>query len=781
MPDLTVKNIIQFILKGRGDAKRAQDELDKTKKKAGQTRKGLNALGKSADQVRGQLAGMIGGVVLARFAALSIQLEANIQRRLLAIRQQMQGLGIEADTQLPRVERFLTALEETGGVLTQDAIGPFQKFLGITKDVEGAMFAVKLAADLTNAGLGDMGTNSERLANLLQGEVTEAAKSLGLQLRDQNGRVKTQTELLDELLLLYGGFSEANQDAQADLEGISSVFNQLKRDVGAALTPALKVFKVGLEVVINSVKSLGVILGGAIDEALAGFQGLGNIIRSALDFRLLRAEGPRAYLQQIRGAAENTIQQVNASARSTQEELRELWAKETEEFEQKEEGKAALFAIAQAKQTEVALRETRKRQEAILQAEVQGAEQGSKAKLEAELRLLEFRKQQAIKAAQEQGKSVAGVEDAFDAQRLAKEEAFQRSVQQFQQQAQQGLLQQQLAALDEGTQVRLDKELEILDKQREQALEMAQKLGADEEAIRETFRLARLQKLSEFNEQRAQQESAAILAQIEAEKELEEARLEESLASLAEHDQNRLSLQQEALERQAELELEQLALRHEQELEALGDHTEAKAALEEAYQDQILAVQSRTAAASIAIRRQEAEHEAQIQAQLRDQVFQTIDAVFGKSKATAIAKAIISTWVGANKALEDWGWPLGPVFAALIVAQGLATVNRIRKQEPQGFDDPANDRLAYLGGRRWATDMLNLQAAGFRDTLQEFVRSGFFPSASPVTNQTFDQRQESSTRNFNFNAPVFAGRSSIRKLRRLISEADREDRSRRIQ
>lgn len=70
--------------------------------------------------------------------------------------------------------------------------------------------------------------------------------------------------------------------------------------------------------------------------------------------------------------------------------------------------------------------------------------------------------------------------------------------------------------------------------------------------------------------------------------------------------------------------------------------------------------------------------------------------VFKLNKAAGIGKAIMSTFTGAAKALE-WGWPLGPVFAASIVATGLAQVAQIKAQSFQGQADAGMDFVPYAG------------------------------------------------------------------------------------
>lgn len=51
-------------------------------------------------------------------------------------------------------------------------------------------------------------------------------------------------------------------------------------------------------------------------------------------------------------------------------------------------------------------------------------------------------------------------------------------------------------------------------------------------------------------------------------------------------------------------------------------------------------------------------------------------AMFELNKVAAMANTIMSTYTGATKALE-WGWPLGPIFAGIIIAAGLANLQAI--------------------------------------------------------------------------------------------------------
>jgi TP901 family phage tail tape measure protein len=56
--------------------------------------------------------------------------------------------------------------------------------------------------------------------------------------------------------------------------------------------------------------------------------------------------------------------------------------------------------------------------------------------------------------------------------------------------------------------------------------------------------------------------------------------------------------------------------------------------------------------------------------------------MFAIGKAFSISQAIINTLVGATKAYAEFGWPLGAVFAAAVIAGGMAQVAKIASQQP---------------------------------------------------------------------------------------------------
>ncbi|MGI2107330.1 hypothetical protein [Shewanella frigidimarina] len=70
--------------------------------------------------------------------------------------------------------------------------------------------------------------------------------------------------------------------------------------------------------------------------------------------------------------------------------------------------------------------------------------------------------------------------------------------------------------------------------------------------------------------------------------------------------------------------------------------------------------------------------------------------MFMANKAMKIADALMSTYKGAAAAWE-WGMPMGPIFAAMITAQGLMNVNSIKNQQFVGQFHDGIDSLPSTG------------------------------------------------------------------------------------
>ncbi|WP_421292967.1 hypothetical protein [Aeromonas veronii] len=78
--------------------------------------------------------------------------------------------------------------------------------------------------------------------------------------------------------------------------------------------------------------------------------------------------------------------------------------------------------------------------------------------------------------------------------------------------------------------------------------------------------------------------------------------------------------------------------------------------------------------------------------QMLDKAAKNDKKAFAAKKAMNIAAATMAMFTGAAEALK-WGFPLGPIFAAMVVGMGLMNINSIRQQQWTG---QAHDGIDYV-------------------------------------------------------------------------------------
>lgn len=140
--------------------------------------------------------------------------------------------------------------------------------------------------------------------------------------------------------------------------------------------------------------------------------------------------------------------------------------------------------------------------------------------------------------------------------------------------------------------------------------------------------------------------------------------------------------------------------------------------------------------------------ELQAQEEIATEGMNLLTEVFGQNKELAIAQAVINTYEGATKALSQGGI-YGVVLAAIVIAAGLAQVAKIAESQPAkgggGFDDPKNDFAAYVGGQKWAKDMVGQWTGGVASGFSGVMKDG---GGSQTTN---NNNTNNSTRTANYN------------------------------
>lgn len=111
---------------------------------------------------------------------------------------------------------------------------------------------------------------------------------------------------------------------------------------------------------------------------------------------------------------------------------------------------------------------------------------------------------------------------------------------------------------------------------------------------------------------------------------------------------------------------------------------------------------------------------------------------FGDNKALAIAAAIVNLYESITAIWAKWSAypPVAAALIALTTASVTAEIGKIRSaglgSGGAGFDDPRNDRAAYVGGYKWADDMIEHISRGWADRLSQLGGSSTVSHSNTV-------------------------------------------------
>jgi len=712
--DLEIQAKILATLQGKGFTE-AEAGLNKAGRAAKEAAGQLSSAQTAAEQLGEQLKRYLGAAALGALIKTSVVEFAAYERSLSAIAKQIETLGGNAGDSLPQIRAFLETLERTSGTARQDLVPSFQKFLGLTGSVEGAMYAVGLAADLVEANFGDMGAVGERVAQLFGARVSQAALGFGVAMRKANGEQKTAVEILQELDRTYRGFGATQKDAADKLDQASAGWNDFKQTLGKGVAPALDFVALGMANLTRVIQSIGagiIVIGNAFGAMIAA---VATTLPKLFDLKTLFSDGPSKWAAGMKDAFLGAIDKFRPELEGGMEELKAIWTRSGQDQ-----------GAALAKGMDDALKVARRKQ---LEQE---QEDRAKAAKEA-----------AEKAAKEEERRLeqSAEMNADWAERTA--EAVARG-------------------WADGSIKRLEADLDLLELQRQHALENAEKIQADTRDINAAFDLEREALIADYDGRYLRARREQLGEEFEQERDAEIALIDSKLELLSEADERRLAL----LERRLELEMEA-------ELSAAGLTAAAIEKIRAKFRNRQTKARIEFDKDETARDKAVAANKAELNLMAARDSVRILTAVFGENKAFAIAVAIIDTWLAVNNALASVPYPYNIIAAAAVAAEGLANVHKIRttdRSKGAGFDDPVQDRMAYMGGRRWAQDLLRNLDLGFQEVLFSGARGGDGGSV------TYDQSDRSSmTVNFGH---VLGGRAEARRIARILDRARERDQGR---
>lgn len=737
--ELNIKLEIQSVLRDKGliDAKARVEALEK---EVGSLTKELDKSAGSTRSMVAEFAKFAAGAAVIAFARGAATAFADLERQWSATAFVMRNMGLDADKILPKVRAELEQIAMSGGPLEKETLPAFNKFIGITRNTGAALEATRLAANVSEAGFVDMAGATEAVTALLQGKAKSAAEVFHLSLFKLNGEQKTHVELLNEAIKAYDGLSASMNDSKDSLDRSAAAWDSVSRRLGQifvkVVEPATRLFSF-------------------IFNQLVYF--------SEREAEVIKVTGERlAHLFDVKSLASNAgawwAEFDNITARSLQRwaDTQVRLSKDAARLVVDEHKKLAVDLIAED-DARIAAQAALRKQAALadLKAEKEAADAAlaEKERIQSKLKQEE---EQALKDDQERAKARMDLAQAT--------------------------VKAQIDAARDGSEEKMRLELQYLDMQEREAKAKYANIKGAEVKIEEQFQIARMALVKRYNEQAFLEELQRYKDLKDAESEYQRAVLEGRVQDAANAYNRDIKGEFDAKRDQRKLEFDNrerdLANAVIKETSIQGKSDADRAAAWKKYDTLRKANQQSYNNDVKNLNREEMKANEEKYINLTTMALNALGQIFGDNKGLAVASALVNTYEAATKALAEGGPYLGPILAALMIAAGMAQVQKIMDTEPttaRGFDDPVNDAYArQFGGRKWARDLVNQIGMGFRDELP--LLSPFSGGPGSVTNNS-----ESYTRHgdvYNFHGLLIDDRN-LKQAARLVRRGERLDQARR--
>lgn len=342
--ELNVKLKVESILKEKGlvDLKvrldAAEKELARFQGRAEGMKASTGMLGGAVKGMVGTLGGLFALGQIGGFIIRAADGQRDMARRTEALRQELASMGLDVDASMKRIDDFTGSMAGLTGLVDDYTIPVIQKFVGLTGSVEAALAGVKLAADIAAGALGgDFAKAADYVSAILAGRANEAARNLGINIKDLNGETKTNVELVDEIIAKYDGMSEKVSDAEKKTNQLKGAWDLFSDTIGDAAQPILDVGKNVIGFLVENVARAvaGLMMAGKalmqlparIKAGITGDRiGLFQLDRELDDFRKKLLDKFKAYEEANTGVvkmAESQRQALrDAAARKDLEEQR---------------------------------------------------------------------------------------------------------------------------------------------------------------------------------------------------------------------------------------------------------------------------------------------------------------------------------------------------------------------------------------------------------------------------------------------------------------------------
>lgn len=511
MSDPRVQGIIEFILKEKGllDASARLRQLEAEVK---QTSGSMVNLGRAGEFVGSALRTYLAPAAVFGFVVAATRDWMTFEKQLRAAAEAMKSFGIETETAMPRVERFLAQIAQSTGVVDDETLPAFTRFLNLTRDLDAALGAVSLAVAVSRQQVTDLASAADIVADLFGNRWAQAARRLGIDMQGLGETAADQARVVEILQERLKGYLEEQEKATGGVARLKAEWDTLGDEAGKLGKMILDFLVMPITVLVNWTGKLAQVTRAAslvLTDLWRGVLG-GDIADSGKRLAAIFDETARG----AEDVAENVNKFKSAMAgRSIMSDLEEA-SKKLEEVIKKsqkaaEEEQAAAEKAARARERQ--LRAAEQAEVDLLRSRRELAREGSAERLGLTLQVLEEEMALELAGTEKTEREKAAIRARYANSRMAAERDFLE-----------GIYDQLMAGLE--------KEAEILEARKE-AAEQAQ----DEiREIRAQDADRALDELMKYGELMTEERTRQALAAVEEVRAIEEeAALEEYRRDLA--------------------------------------------------------------------------------------------------------------------------------------------------------------------------------------------------------------------------------------------------------
>lgn len=243
MADITVRALLEVLLKGQNLPKELREDLERLRAQAKRTEGGIGLMEQGIRKLVGLAAGLFGLGKAVQFIRNSFTGFAREERTWRGIATQIEALGGNVDEARAKIGQ----LSNQTKILDDHLIPAFGRLLRATDDVAAAQGFLDVAAKFASNGIGNIEENAEALARALQTGTTRSLVQFGIKAEEGAEKGVKLADAMQQVFQRADQFSLSVDDAQRQADGLAKTLDDLGDAVGSVTSDLITLAQKNLD------------------------------------------------------------------------------------------------------------------------------------------------------------------------------------------------------------------------------------------------------------------------------------------------------------------------------------------------------------------------------------------------------------------------------------------------------------------------------------------------------------------------------------------------------